>query len=141
MRILVCGGRDFGNLAGMSREDPLWEKKEEEYQFIHSTLNRLSLDWPPEDKTGNWLPEVTIITGMAKGVDSAAYDWAVINWTKILEFPADWKTHGKAAGPIRNQQMLDEGKPDLVVAFPGGNGTADMVRRAKKANIKVIEIQ
>ena len=48
----------------------------------------------------------------------------------------DWKKYGKKAGPLRNQQMLEEGKPDLVVAFPGGNGTADMVRRAKKANIE-----
>ena len=39
------------------------------------------------------------------------------------------------------QQMIDEGKPDLVVAFKGGTGTADMVRRAKKHNIKVIEVK
>ena len=44
-------------------------------------------------------------------------------------------------GHIRNQQMIDEGKPDLVVAFKGGTGTADMVRRAKKHNIKVIEVK
>jgi hypothetical protein len=47
---------------------------------------------------------------------------------------------GKAAGPIRNQRMIDEGKPDLVIAFPGGRGTADMVSRAKKAGIPVQEI-
>ena len=51
-----------------------------------------------------------------------------------MEMPADWTKHGKAAGPIRNQKMLDE-CPDLVVAFPGGKGTADMVRRAMKAGI------
>lgn len=54
-------------------------------------------------------------------------------------FPADWRKYGKSAGPLRNQQMIDEGKPDLVVAFPGGTGTADMVRRAKAAGIRVIE--
>jgi hypothetical protein len=43
------------------------------------------------------------------------------------------------AGPIRKQQMLDEGKPDLVVAFPGGRGTAHMVRIARAAGIEVIE--
>ncbi len=48
--------------------------------------------------------------------------------------------YGKSAGSIRNQQMIDEGKPDLVVAFPGGFGTKDMVRRAKKHNIEVIII-
>ena len=51
-------------------------------------------------------------------------------------FPADWKVRGRAAGHIRNQQMLDEGRPHLVVAFPGGRGTADMVRRARAAGIE-----
>lgn len=84
--------------------------------------------------------EIILICGMAKGADLIAYDWAVVNWSQVKEFSADWKTHGKAAGHIRNQQMLDEGKPDLVVAFPGGRGTADMVRRSKKAGVEVIEI-
>jgi len=56
-------------------------------------------------------------------------------------FLANWRTHGKAAGPIRNQQMLDEGRPHLVVAFPGGTGTADMVRRAKAAGVPVMEVE
>src|SRR5262249_16770583 len=45
----------------------------------------------------------------------------------------EWDELGKKAGPLRNQRMLDEGKPDLVVAFPGGGGTKDMVRRAVQA--------
>lgn len=48
---------------------------------------------------------------------------------------------GKAAGPIRNQHMIDTAKPDLVVSFPGGAGTADMVRRAKAAGVRVIEVE
>ena len=56
----------------------------------------------------------------------------------VERFPADWSEYGKAAGAIRNQQMLDEGTPDLVVAFPGGNGTLDMVRRSQRAGIKVL---
>jgi hypothetical protein len=55
-------------------------------------------------------------------------------------YPADWAKHGRAASPIRNQQMLDEGRPNLVVAFPGGRGTADMVRRARSAGVEVIEV-
>lgn len=86
------------------------------------------------------MPGVIIISGMAKGADSLAIDWAVVNWLRWEEYPADWETHGKAAGLIRNQQMLDEGKPDLVVAFPGGRGTADMIRRAEKAGVEVIKI-
>jgi hypothetical protein len=58
-------------------------------------------------------------------------------------FYADWDKHGRAAGPIRNQQMLDEGKPDLVVAFllPQGSGTLDMIRRTEKAGIEVRVIE
>lgn len=71
-----------------------------------------------------------------------ASEWAAKRHGEVIErpFPADWVTLGKAAGPIRNQQMLDEAKPDWVVAFPGGNGTADMVRRARKAGVKIVEV-
>jgi len=57
----------------------------------------------------------------------------------VIPFPPEWKRYGPKAGPIRNKQMLDEGRPDLVVAFPGGNGTNDMVKKAKAAGIEVIE--
>lgn len=145
MKVLVCGGRDYGNLARLkgNRKDPEWIQKEREYRHIMGTLNRMSLEWPktPEDEYGNWLPDVTIISGAAQGVDSVAIDWAVVNWQKCEEYPADWKAFGKLAGIKRNEQMLLVGQPDLVVAFPGGSGTADMVRRAKRAKIKVIEIK
>jgi hypothetical protein len=52
-------------------------------------------------------------------------------------YKAEWDKHGRAAGPIRNQQMLDDGKPDLVLAFAGGRGTDDMCRRAREAGIEV----
>lgn len=57
----------------------------------------------------------------------------------VEDFPADWERNGRAAGPIRNRQMLD-GKPDLVIAFPGGKGTADMVAEAKRRGIAVREV-
>jgi hypothetical protein len=66
-----------------------------------------------------------------------AGEWADVFGVPFRIFPANWKKHGRAAGPMRNQQMLDEGKPDLVIAFPGGSGTADMVRRAKAAGVPV----
>jgi hypothetical protein len=59
----------------------------------------------------------------------------------VVKYRADWKKHGKAAGFKRNQQMLDEGKPDLVIAFPGGKGTADMVRRAEAAGVRVERVE
>lgn len=60
----------------------------------------------------------------------------------VRAFPADWTTHGKAAGPIRNSQMLKEGLPDLVVAFlaPDSRGTANMIAQAEKAGVKTIVV-
>lgn len=81
-----------------------------------------------------------IIEGGADGAYALAVLWAEARSCELASFPADWAKHGRAAGPIRNQQMIDEGKPDLVLAFPGGPGTADMVRRAKAAGIEVIRI-
>lgn len=124
MRILVCGGRDFTD-----------------YKYVLDTLDRLSLDWPKleEDEYGNWLPDVTIISGGARGVDSMAIDWAVTNWCSFEKYPAKWYQYGKLAGYLRNIEMLEKGKPDLVVAFAGGKGTQMMVRLAKVAKIPVIE--
>lgn len=128
MKILVCGSRHCPQ------------------QVVIDSLNKLSLEWPktPKDALGNWLPNVFIIAGGAKGADTAAIDWACINWCPFKEYPADWNKYGKAAGHIRNQQMLDEGKPDLVVAFlaPDSRGTKDMLSRAEKAGIpaKIINV-
>lgn len=84
--------------------------------------------------------EYTIIEGGAKGADALAVDFSCTYGTKLEDFSADWEQFGKRAGYLRNKQMLEEGKPDLVVAFPGGKGTAMMVRLAKEANVKVLEI-
>ena len=123
-RILVCGGRDY-----------------KDYDKVSNTLYEIT-------KSRKWyepecfMPKVHIISGATTGADTLAVDWAVANWCPYTEYPADWKKHGKKAGMIRNQQMIDEtpGGVDLVVAFPGGRGTADMIRRAKKAEVGVIEI-
>ena len=119
MKILVCGGRDYLD-----------------YLTVSKTLDGIirELDYDTDS--------VTIIQGGAKGADFLAkvyaycFGWGGIN---CVEYPADWNRYKGGAGPIRNQQMLDEGNPDLVVAFKGGSGTADMVRRSKKAGIRVIE--
>jgi UDP-N-acetylmuramoylalanine-D-glutamate ligase len=70
-----------------------------------------------------------------------ASTWASLNGRGHVAFPADWKTHGKAAGPKRNRQMLDDAKPDLVVAFPGGRGTDDMVNKAKSRGVPVVRVE
>lgn len=142
MRILVCGGRDFANPIP-NDHSPENKRAINEYRFVHKILNDLTVEYSKEyNPNDNWLPiDITIISGAARGVDRAAADFAVVNFTQLEEYPADWKKYGKSAGYKRNQQMLDEGKPDLVVAFPGGKGTAMMVSIAKKANIPVREIK
>ena len=114
MRVLVCGGRDFDD----------WGR-------LCSELDKLLFDSARL---------IHIIQGGAKGADFLSRVWAKFRNCPWSEYPADWKKYGKGAGHIRNQQMLDEGKPDLVLAFPGGVGTADMVRRARKAGVEVIEV-
>ena len=115
MRILVCGGRDYSNFAQMT-----------------TILD--ALDYGKDGYI------TLVINGAARGADKMSTNWALSNGTDYIEYPADWDKFGKAAGSIRNQQMLDEGKPDLVIAFPGGTGTADMIRRSRKAGIEVLQV-
>ena len=115
MRVLVCGGRKFGQGAG-------------ETHALYRAMNAAH----------SHKPITTLIHGAAPGADSLAGAWAAIQGgIEIIDFPADWKAHGRAAGHIRNARMLREGKPEGVIAFPGGPGTADMTRRAQKAGLPV----
>lgn len=124
-RVLVCGSRHW---------EDVW--------IVQSTLE--GLYW--RHKRENRGPMI-VIEGGAIGADFMAASWA--NYKTDLEvvleeYPADWNTYGKAAGPIRNKQMLDEGKPTLVVAFTDNleesKGTNNMVTQAKKAGIPVYVI-
>lgn len=81
--------------------------------------------------------DLTLIHGAARGADSLADQWATIRGIPVQRFPADWARFGRSAGIRRNEAMLRGGQPDLVVAFPGGRGTAHMVRIAREAGIKV----
>jgi hypothetical protein len=110
MRLLVCGGRTYGYTPA-------------ERQALHEALAAFK-------------PTV-VIHGAAAGADSVADKWAKVRGIEVLAFPADWKRYAYAAGPIRNAQMLEEGKPDIVLAAPGGKGTADMVKKAKIAGVRV----
>lgn len=112
-RVLVCGGRDFN---------------EADYAF--EVLDRLHAE----------IGIGTIIEGDARGADEIGGQWADTRGIKLEVYPANWKKYRSAAGPIRNKQMLDEGKPDLVVAFPGGKGTANMIGQAREAGVEVQEI-
>lgn len=110
MRVLVCGGRDL-----------------EDYKYVERILNSYHFFYGFS----------CLIHGGAYGADNLAGVWAQQHEIPMEVYPADWKQHGKAAGPIRNKQMLDEGKPDIVIAFPGGKGTANMVDQAHNAGIEV----
>jgi hypothetical protein len=74
-----------------------------------------------------------------KGADKMAREFAEWKGIPVKTFAAEWGKYGRLAGPRRNQQMLDEGKPDLVVAFAGGAGTANMIALAKAAGVRVLE--
>jgi hypothetical protein len=125
MKILVCGGRSY-------------KDKQKVFKVLDELCIKNSKYYTPNE---NWLPsDITIITGGASGADDLAASFAMVNWTVYKEYKANWVKHGRSAGVIRNQQMIIEGKPDLVVAFPGGKGTADMIRRAEKYGIKVMKI-
>ena len=76
----------------------------------------------------------------ASGADQLAGQWAKSRGISVKAYPADWKNLGRIAGPIRNKKMLDE-KPDLLVAFPGGKGTANMVFYAKKSGCVVVLVE
>jgi hypothetical protein len=78
-----------------------------------------------------------IIHGAAPGADTLAARWAELRQVPVEALPADWEKRDRAAGPIRNARMLAEGKPDLVVAFPGGRGTANMCKQARAAGGEV----
>ncbi len=109
MKILVCGGRDYAD-------------RERVYDALDAAHRR------------NRITE--LIHGAAPGADILAGEWAEERKVACKPFPADWRKHGKSAGPRRNQQMLEYG-PEGVIALPGGSGTRDMVMRAMLAKVPV----
>ena len=110
-RILICGSRDWTS---------------------HNTIKSV---------LSNYSKEIIVITGGCRGADTIAENVAKNLGMTVQVFNADWKKYGRAAGPIRNQKMLEE-KPDLVIAFhenlDNSKGTKDMVNRARKAGIEIM---
>ena len=109
MRVLICGDRN-------------WDDKE--------TIEKYILSLPMGS---------VIIQGKCRGADEIARYYAFAYGYEYIDFPADWEKYGKAAGPIRNRQMLDKGDPDIVVAFHNdinqSKGTANMLKQAKERGI------
>jgi hypothetical protein len=104
MKVIVCGGRDYAH------DD-----------HVHMVL----------DQIHDHEPITLLIEGGATGADAAARAWASKRGVPRVTEEADWARYGRKAGPMRNERMLGRYRPEVVVAFPGGRGTADMVTRAK----------
>jgi UDP-N-acetylmuramoylalanine-D-glutamate ligase len=128
MRVLVCGGRRFANKALLTR--------------MLNTLHAFE-------------PFTLLIHGLATGADRMAMHWAIDHnvpqeghaaaWgdlshpDALIRTRPDGSRYDARAGLRRNSRMLEE-KPKLVIAFPGGDGTADMVKKARAAGITVMEV-
>lgn len=124
MKVLICGGRD------MDRHDAWnWLEKNLKDELAHASGN------------SSYLKIDTIIHGGCRGADEGAGDWAKSEQVPVIVCPADWKKHGKAAGPIRNREMLVVHRPDYVVALPGGKGTAGMIALAEGHGVPVIRAE
>jgi len=111
MKVLVCGGQFYTDADRIA--------------------NELSLIKPFD----------LLIHGDSYGADRLAKNWADQRGIPICTFTANWSNFGRSAGSVRDGWMIKFGKPDLVIAFPGGRGTADMVRKARAANIEVREVR
>ena len=122
---LVCGGRRFDDYDGL-RE-------------VLTSLARHRGGVPAQVVHGN--AGGIDATGKTFGADKLGGLWASRLAITVTAVPANWRKHGPSAGPIRNQKMLDDFEPELVIAFPGGKGTADMIRRAREAGVEVAEIK
>lgn len=111
MKVVVCGSRSFPSPAQVWRE----------LELLHVELKFTDL----------------MQGGCPTGVDRFARDWAATR-REIRRWVchAEWTKFGRSAGPIRNGRMVIW-RPDVVIAFPGGDGTADMVEQAEKADIPV----
>lgn len=116
MIVLVCGGRNFAVNNDFERS------------MLFAKMDTLHKERPID----------IVIEGGANGADAAVNIWAQRNNIHVATVSAYWGSLGRKAGPMRNQAMLKL-RPDLVVAFPGGKGTANMVDIARKAGIEVIE--
>lgn len=101
-------------------------------------------DYETLEKELNGYDITEVIEGEARGADKLSRVYAEHRGIPVKGYPADWTLFGRRAGPIRNRQMLTEGKPDCVVAFRGPNsrGTQNMIDQATKAGVpvRIIEI-
>ncbi len=112
-RAIIAGGRDLPGLDIY-------------YNYLQELHTRLNI--------------VEVISGCARGGDHIGEMFAAKNNIPVSKFPAQWKLHGKMAGPIRNREMAEYIKrleAGCVILLPGGKGTANMEQYANFFNIQV----
>jgi hypothetical protein len=122
LRLLVCGSRYWSDARLLA-------------QVIDQIVT----------EHGRGRPGVVLIEGGTRGADRLAGELARSRAWQLEEYPADWRRHGRAAGPRRNARMLRRGRPERVLAFtddlPASPGTADLVRRARAADLPVLVVR
>lgn len=117
MRIIVCGPRETKFTDS----------------FVFNKLDYITKHYPIS----------ILICGMARGVDTIAYKWAMLHSISIMKFPITknmWNIYGNSAGPIRNLQMIKDGCAEMTIAFKtnAGSGTKNMISQSKTHGIKLI---
>jgi glutathione S-transferase len=130
---IICGGRSYGLvpdhiLASLrSRyEEQARRERDRIEQILDAAVVRLDLRY--------------LAMGDATGADAFAAAWAERRAMPFKVYEADWSLPNNSGGPIRNKAMLDEAKPDYVIAFPGSKGTRNMCSIAEKAGVKVYKV-
>jgi len=78
-----------------------------------------------------------IVSGACRGVDQMGEDWARVNNLPVSKFPADWKTHGRAAGPMRNARMACYADSLIAVWDGKSRGTKNMIDLARQHGLQV----
>lgn len=116
MRLAVTGGRGFNDRS-----------------LVFEVMDEFKKRWKVN----------LLIVGDATGADALAASWARERGVNLAIFPAHWDALGKRAGPARNSAMIMLLRPghDAVLAFPGGKGTGNMVRKALGSLIRVDCVQ
>ena len=109
-RVAVTGGR-------------VWKDK----AFVWRGINRFEERWGQIS---------ALAEGEATGVDTFCRLWAERAGVPVIPYEADWDRWGDAAGSIRNEEMLEDFKPDILLVFPGGTGTQHCTRTARKMAIE-----
>lgn len=112
-KVIVCGGRHYADRMR-----------------VYDILDRVKAKHEAD---------LFVIQGGATGADALAADWASLRGMPCAEVKALWDFYEKRAGPLRNGWMLLL-QPDGVVAFPGQDGTRNMVEQARSVGVPVWEI-